>query len=285
MSGRFGTVAIVGVGLLGGSLGLALKQRGLATAVRGIGHRATTLEAALAAGTVDTVHLDALEGVEGANVIVLCTPAARVMTLMDTLGPVVPRDVVVTDVASTKAAICAHAEATWPKPLRFVGSHPMAGSEKFGPEHADPALYEGRYTILTPTPHADADAVAVVRALWESVGSRVVPLDPAHHDSQVARTSHIPHIVAACLAELAAANEAVPAVVGTGFRDMTRVAEGRAEIWSEICLTNREAIRDGLDELGTALERVRRLIDESHHAELEAFFESAQQARREALGP
>ncbi len=284
MSAGFGTVTIVGVGLLGGSLGLALKQRGLAQKVVGVGRRQEVLDAAGARNAIDEGTLDLATAIRGANLIVLCTPAALILEQLDTIRSRIAPNVIVTDVGSTKAAICAHVRRNWSKPLRFVGSHPMAGSEKFGPEHASANLYEGCVTIVEPLDeHAD-DAHQTVCKLWTSVGSRVITVPPRQHDEIVARTSHIPHIVAALVAELAAASGDVKDFTGKGFRDVTRIAAGRAELWRDICLTNREAIVDGLRSLGEHVSAVRDLVEYGRASELEAFFRSAQEARRTVLG-
>jgi prephenate dehydrogenase len=281
---RFGTVALAGVGLLGGSLGLALKHRGLADTVRGLGRRREPLDIALGMGAIDEAFLDPDAAFMNADLVVLCTPAALVPPMLDTLRGALPDGGVVTDVASTKAEICRHARDTWPQPLRFVGSHPMAGSEKFGPEHATPGLYEGCVTVMEPADGHAPDAWETVRELWESVGSRVVVIDPTEHDRLVARTSHLPHVAAACLARVAASADDARAVAGGGFRDTTRVAEGRPEIWRDICLTNREALLDGIDALGGQLATVRRAVETSDADALETFFREGGEARRKVLG-
>ncbi|MBI4557778.1 MAG: prephenate dehydrogenase/arogenate dehydrogenase family protein [Candidatus Hydrogenedentes bacterium] len=284
MSVRFDVVSIIGVGLLGGSLGLALKARQLARTVLGVGHRQSSLDSALAVKAIDQAFLDLRPGIAEADLIVICTPAALVPSKLDEIRPLCSSRAVATDVASTKAAICAHAAATWPKPLRFVGSHPMAGSEKFGPEHAQPDLYQGYVTIVTSDKDTDPEAHQTVCELWRAVGARVVELDAETHDRIVAQTSHVPHLLAACLAEVVARAGDVSGIVGNGFRDMTRVAAGRSEIWRDICTTNREAILAGLDTLADELARARRLVAENAGEGLETFFRSAQQARRKVLG-
>lgn len=284
MNRTFGTVTIVGVGLLGGSLGLALKDRGLAKLVRGVGRRQEVVDTALAIGAIDEGTLDLAGAMKGADLVVLCTPAALVPQQLDLVRTRIAPHVTVTDVASTKAEICAHVRTNWSEPYRFVGSHPMAGSEKYGPEHATPHLYDGCVTIVEPNDNHAGDAYETVCALWRSIGSRVVTIAPQAHDDMVARTSHIPHIVAALVAEMAAASGDVKDLVGKGFRDVTRIAEGRAEIWRDICLTNRDAIVAGLSEFGGEIGAVRDLIAQGRGDELERFFQSAQAARRRALG-
>ena len=286
MSTPYDTAAIIGVGLLGGSLGLALKARNLADTVLGVGHRAASIDAALEIGAIDEGFMDAREACRDADLIILCTPAALVAPKVDEIFPVLRPNALITDVASTKADICAHAARHWPKPLRFVGSHPMAGSEKWGPEHSSASLYEGCYTIVTPQPDQDPEALDAIHALWEDLGAAVVTCSPEQHDALVARTSHVPHIVSAALAVLAANSDRpadVRPFIGKGFADTTRIAAGRPEIWRDICLTNRSAILNSLDSLLDQLQTVRDLIGEEAGDDLEDFFTAGQQARDELL--
>lgn len=287
MSAPYDTAAIIGAGLLGGSLGLALKARNLADTVLGAGHRQSSIDAAIEIGAIDEGFLDAREACADADLVIVCTPAALVAPKVDEILPVLRPNALITDVASTKADICAHAARHWPKPLRFVGSHPMAGSEKWGPEHSTPSLYEGCFTIVTPQPDQDPEALDAIHALWEDLGATVISCTPGQHDALVARTSHVPHIVSAALASLAAEGDRpddVRPFVGKGFADTTRIAAGRAEIWRDICLTNRAAIIDGLDSLLDQLQTVRDLVVEEAGEDLEDFFATGQQARNELLG-
>lgn len=280
----FDHVTIVGVGLLGASLGLALKERGLARHVTGVGRRETSLRTAQDRGAVDDATLNLLEGAAHADLVVIATPAALVAETMDAMLPHLRPGAVVTDVASTKAAICAHADATWPAPRRFIGSHPMAGSEQFGPEHGRADLYEDSVCLVESADGLDPQAHARVTGLWGAVGARVVEVDSQEHDALLARTSHLPHIAASALA-LCAAQEGrdLKPFIGGGFRDTTRIAAGRAEIWRDICLTNRTAILGALADLEKALAGVRGALAAEDAAALEAFFERGRQARLNAV--
>lgn len=280
MEPHFNRVTIIGVGLLGASLGLALKSRGLATEIYGVGHRQSSLDTALRMGAVDAVFLNAAEAVKGADLIVLATPAALVIPKLDEIREACPAQAIVTDVASTKQAICDHARATWPAPRRFVGSHPMAGSEKFGAEHGRPNLYEAAVCLVETGPDLDAAARDTVVSLWRAVGALVVDIAPAVHDAALARTSHIPHVIASALAMLAARHGEVRPFIGPGFRDMTRIAASRPEIWRDICITNREAMLEGLRELNTRLEAFAEAIKKADAAALESLFQEGHDARR-----
>ena len=283
MDPMFRTVTLVGVGLLGASLGLALKQRGLAQTVRGVGRRQSTLDTALSMGIIDEAFLSLEDGARDADLIVICTPANSVPNTLDTLANVCRPEAIITDVASTKSLICTHAHNTWPSPLRFIGSHPMAGSEKFGPEHADANLYEGAVCFVEELNNHDEDAYAAITQLWEAVGSKVIAINPATHDQWVACTSHIPHVAASALAQLICSPKEAAPFIGKGFKDTTRIAEGRPEIWRDICLTNPEAIAKGLRELSTNLNSVAEAIDSNDSDALDTFFEKGAQARKESL--
>ena len=287
MTPLFRTATIIGVGLLGGSLGKALKAKGLAETINGVGHRQATLDTAKRLGSVDRCFLDPVEAARDSDLVVICTPAATVPHFLDVLRPVCPPDCILTDVASTKSAISAHAAATWPKPVRFIGSHPMAGSEKFGPEHARADLYQGCVTVVETGPSLDTTARAAVVELWRALGSEVVDMAPALHDRLVAQTSHLPHIVAAAVAQVAASGgslEAVRKLVGKGFQDLTRIADSRPEIWRDICLTNRENILAALDALSGRLDEARNSLENGDADALEQFFRQGNKGRREVLG-
>jgi prephenate dehydrogenase len=280
---HFERVTIIGVGLLGGSLGLALKHRGMVDRVIGIGRRQSSLDAALSVGAIDTGALELSDEAAAADLVVLAVPAAQAVRYLDTLRDRIGPDTVVTDVVSTKGVLCAHAQATWTAPSRFVGSHPMAGSEKWGPEHADADLYRGAVTFVEEGAHLDARARATVCALWEALGSSVAGIDPALHDRLVAATSHIPHIVASAIAQGLPEGEGVKAAVGPGFRDTTRVAEGRPELWRDICLTNRAAVEAELAQLEARLRDFGAALAAEDSAALDAYFERGCSARKRAL--
>jgi prephenate dehydrogenase len=284
MPAYFDRVAIVGAGLLGASLGLALKARGMAGRVAGVGRRESALDKALDMRAIDEAHLEIAPAAHGAQLVVLCTPAAQVVRHLDTVRELVSPETVVTDVASTKGALCAHARDTWPKPRRFVGSHPMAGSEKFGPEFGRADFYAGTVCLVEQADDLDPAARDAVTALWEGVGARVTGVDALEHDALLARTSHLPHVAASAVALLAGRQGNVREVIGNGFRDSTRIAAGRPELWCEICLTNRDAILDGLGELAGALEEFRAALERGDEAALSRFFEEGRAARERAVG-
>lgn len=287
MTVYFETVTIVGVGLLGGSLGKALKARGLAGTINGVGHRQSSVDKALEVGAIDKGYLEAAGPAADSDLVVICSPAATVTRFLDVLRPVCASKCVVTDVASTKAAICSHAAATWPAPVRFVGSHPMAGSEKYGPEFARADLYEGCVTVVQTGPNVDVPSRGKVVELWRALGSQVVDLPPDLHDRLVAHTSHLPHLVAAALTQVAASGgdvQSLRKLVGKGFQDVTRIADSRPEIWRDICLTNRDNILNALDDLANRLEVARDALQRGDGDALDQFFRLGNKSRREVLG-
>lgn len=284
MSVLFERVTIAGVGLLGASLGLALKKRGLAGEITGTGRRVSTLETALSLGAIDRIAECPEKGAREADLFVICTPAAMVIPVLDAIRPHAAPGLVATDVASTKGVICRHAADTWGKGRRFVGSHPMAGSEQSGPENGRAGLYENTVCLVETAEDADPEAVALVQALWRGVGASVVPMDPAGHDRMLAATSHLPHVAASALAWCAAEAGGRPEFVGNGFRDTTRIAASRAEIWRDICLTNREALAEMLRLYAQRLDEFSRMLSSGDAAGLDVFFEEGRAGRDRMTG-
>ncbi len=284
MTPHFKTAVVIGVGLLGGSLGLALKKRGIADTVRGVGRRKTSLDTALEHGAIDEAFLEIAPAAQDADLIVICTPSALVTSKLNELLPVCKESAILTDVASTKGNICGQADDTWPQPRRFIGSHPMAGSEKYGPENATEDFYEQSVTFVEKSDSVDPEAREAIVNLWTTLGSRVVDVDPATHDELVSLTSHIPHVVASALAGLVEGKaEAVRPFIGNGFLDVTRVAGSRPSTWRDVCLTNCDAIVKGLGIITEELRQIQEAITVGDGNKLEEFFSKGRDARREAL--
>jgi len=245
-------VTIIGTGLIGGSLGLAMKRAGLARRVVGVGHRPSTLDQALASGAADETTLDAAEGVRGSDLVVLATAVGLFEPLLRQAADSLADGAVVIDVGSTKAQVVRTGEALVPAGRAFVGCHPIAGSEKRGIDYADAGLFDGAVCILTPTDATPADALARVTDTWAALGMRVVRLSPAEHDHLLAEVSHLPHVVAAALVQ-AVRPDAEP-LVGSGWRDTTRVAGGDPGLWHDILLTNAGDVAAALARFREALE-------------------------------
>lgn len=278
----------MGVGLLGGSLGLALKRRGLADEVQGFVRRASSVAECLALGVVDRCSRNLAEAVADADLVVLCSPVGQMATLFREMSRHLAPDCVVTDVGSVKSAPVAEIEPlAGAAGVRFVGSHPMAGAEKSGPAHARADLFDGAVCALTPTTASDPAAVDLIRRMWEAVGARVLPMNPVLHDDLVARSSHLPHVVAAGLANyvLSPAHPREQAeLCAGGFRDTTRVASGSPELWRDIALANRRHLSRVLGVFIEDLSEFRLALDAGDATAVEEFFRQAK-ARRDQRYP
>lgn len=249
-------LSILGVGLLGGSIGLAVKSKLSDCTVAGYGHRRSTLDKALAMGAVDEVYDTAGAAVRGADLVLLCTPVGTFPDLLRQIGPALATGAIVTDVGSTKASVVESAGKLLPRTAHFVGSHPMAGSEKRGVEFARADLLAGALCIVTPDESSDAGAVERVEAFWRRLGMRTTRVSPAEHDRRLADVSHLPHAVAAALIRMQDA--ASFALAGRGFADATRIAAGDAGLWRDILLDNRENVVDGIERLSGQLAELAR---------------------------
>jgi len=282
---RFKQVSIVGVGLLGGSLGQALRERKLAGRVVGCVRRKASLAECRRAGAVDVATLDFAAGVAEADLVILCTPIARMRPLFEELLPHLKLGAIVTDVGSVKGSVVRELETLARKAgVHFVGSHPMAGSERMGVSAARPDLYAGAVCIVTPTRQSDRRAVRAVEQLWKSVGARVLSLTPQNHDQLVARSSHLPHLLAAQLVNHVLGGQpgrAPAALCATGFRDTTRIASGSPEMWRDIAVANAKNLRRELARFRRALQRLEGQLQRGDAAALAHFFESAK-VRRDA---
>lgn len=280
-SHNFKNITVVGVGLLGGSLGLAAKAAAPRVRVVGVGHRSSSLDEALASGAVDQATLDLAQGVRGADLVVLCTPVGRFEGLLRQMAPALTPGTVVTDVGSTKARVVRLGEKILAGRALFVGSHPMAGSERRGPTYARADLYAKRLCILTPTARTDPAALARVQAFWRSIGMETVQLSPGGHDKALARVSHLPHALAALLMMVQKPDELD--LAGPGFIDCTRIAGGDPVMWRDIFLTNRESVLKALDAITGQLATFRELVDRADARRLEQLLRRAQRRRAEML--
>jgi len=283
----FDTIAIVGVGLIGGSIGMAAKRRGLARRVIGIGRTEQKLMRAKILAAIDDYSLDMATGASEAELVVICTPVKKVVPTIAAMVGSLKKGVVVTDVGSTKAAITERAETALGGERRFVGGHPMAGSEKTGVEAASADLFVGATWVLTPTEKTDLEALGKMTAFVDALGARVEAMTPRSHDAAVAVISHLPHVIAGAV--LAAAEEAhretgqVMNLAAGSFRDLTRIADSSPEIWRDICDTNRQAIVDAIDLFASRLLDFRNRLTDGDESLIEDFFESSRRTRETYL--
>lgn len=272
-------LSILGVGLLGGSLALAVRRVASGCQIVGYGHRKETLDTALAKGVIDEAFTDPAVAVKGADLVVLATPVGTFGELIRAIGPALDKDAVVTDVGSTKRSIVT-AAAGLPWPARFVGSHPMAGSEKRGVDFADANLYQKALCIVTPTPETDRTAVARVETMWRSVGMRIMHMTPTEHDARVSLASHLPHALAAAL--MLVQDDASLGVAGKGLADTTRIAAGDAGLWRDIFVDNRDNLRHGIATLQRQLEQLTLLLEKKDADAIQHWLNDAT-ARRAAF--
>lgn len=250
MRTAFGKVGIYGVGLIGGSLGLALKARRLARCVHGIGRNAERLEKAAAAGVIDSYSVGPEGFPRDLEILVLGTPLSVYARALDEIGRFLAPSIMVTDVGSAQAAAAGEVDAHLPAGVPFVGSHPMAGAERTGFEAAEADLFQGAVCALCPSGRTSPASLRRVRELWESVGCRTVVLGAEEHDRIVGWTSHLPHVVASALtaavADFAASQPDARHFLSSGFGDTTRIASGDPVMWRDICERNRGNLVAGL---------------------------------------
>lgn len=274
-------VAIIGVGLLGGSIGLGLKACSARCRIVGYGHRKQTLERAMEFGAIDGWSGDLGEAVADADLVILCTPVGLFEDMLQKLGPALKAGTMVTDVGSTKRSVVRLAGKYLPENCPFVGSHPMAGSEKRGVEYARADLFRGATCIVTPTAGSAAKAVASVQGFWELLGMRVVRLSPEEHDAAIADISHLPHVLAASLVAMQS-HMALP-LAGKGFLDTTRIASGDAALWRDILLDNRDNLKASLDRLEKELAGLRKLLSPGKGEALTQWLAAAGQRRDDLM--
>jgi len=271
----FQNVAIVGVGLLGGSIGMAIRERGVAARVVGIGRRESSLQVALDRGAVDEVTMDLDEGVDEADLVVIATPVGKIVDAARAVAALRP-DTLTTDVGSTKAEVVASLAE-----LRFIGSHPMAGDHHTGCDHARPDLLEDRLVLITPLEQSEPEDVCRITDFWTALGASVHAMEPHEHDAIVAAVSQMPHLVAAALS-VTTPSELV-AYAGQGWRDATRIAAGDPELWLEIVTSNRANIIQQLAAVEHAIAEIRRALENGQDEALLEILQEAKQ-KRDAVG-
>lgn len=254
----FRRVAIVGVGFMGASLGKAIKKKGLARHIVGIGHHEDSLKEALNGGAIDEWTLDFNKGIIGADLIVLATPVNTILDFIETLGKEHRRGCIITDLGSTKAMIVERAEKVLHHSLLFVGSHPLVGSEKKGPGSATAQLFEGGVCIMTPTDKTNRLAREKVKQFWSQLGSSVKFMPPYEHDEVLAYISHLPHLTAFALMKAIPDNFLDHAT--QGLKDATRVASSDPQVWRDIVFSNHKSILKALDEAVQVLAAMRKAI-------------------------
>jgi prephenate dehydrogenase len=284
---NYGTVSIVGVGLIGASLGLALKHAGVVNTVLGVGRSQKNLDQAQKMGAIDEV-LDLVEATKQSNVIVLCMPVAQMRAAFEVIEPHLEPRTMITDAGSTKGdVILAAKEVLGKKACQFVPAHPIAGGAQHGASAAKVDLFQGKQTIVCPLQENSSEDIALIMGFWESVGSVVKKIGSVQHDAIYAAVSHLPHLLSyALMASVVNSEDADQKLshVGAGFKDFTRIAASSPEMWRDICLGNRTAILKELDQYILIVTHMRKLIAEGDSAGLEKLFNQASKARQDLDG-
>lgn len=275
------TVAIVGVGLIGGSVGAALRQGRIAQNVVGIGRNQGRLQAARQAGCIDHGTTSLRQGVADAELVVVCTPVERIVDDVLEAADHCPKNACLTDAGSTKAEIAAALDRQLPEGPHFVGSHPLAGSEKAGARFAQHDLFEQRTVILTPTEKTEKGALETVECFWKSVGAKTIRMSPRDHDQALAAVSHLPHLVASALAA-STPDKHLP-LAASGWADSTRVAAGDAALWEQIFQQNKAQLLAALGRFEDTLSKLRKAMESDDRVEVSKLLQTGKD-RRDSVG-
>ena len=278
---KWNTVAIVGVGLIGGSIGLALRRRKLARHVVGIGRRTTSLRTASRIGATTSTTTNLGRGVADADLIVVCTPVEQIIDHVLEASAACPPAAVITDAGSTKENIVAALRGELPRGVTFLGSHPLAGSQQAGCRHAQHNLFENRLVVITPTSRTVAATRRTIAGFWRALGARTIQMTPKAHDRAVAATSHVPHLIAAVLAASTPAQDL--SLAASGWLDTTRVAAGNVELWRQILLDNKPSVLKSLDKFEKLLIVARQALESRDAAKVERILKAGKK-NRDALG-
>ena len=285
MALHFRQAAIIGVGLIGGSLGMILRRKGLASSVVGVGRRIENLKLAVKLGAIDHYVVDAKEGVKDADIVILATPVDTYQRHLEEWASCLKPGAIVSDVGSVKGELVEQCERLMPAGVHFVGAHPIAGKEKTGVAAGSEDLFTGMRCIVTPTTQTNPEALERVRTLWQESGSTVLTMDPHLHDKILGAVSHLPHVVAfALMGALIDIRTEVPSLdlaghSGGGLRDTTRIAASSPEMWRDICLWNRENVVTCIEAYERSLGDLKRLIRAGDAAGIEKTLERAKQER------
>jgi prephenate dehydrogenase len=284
---RVDKLVVVGVGLIGGSFALALKEAGAVGRVVGVGRGERNIRRALELKIIDAAGAFDAATFGDADLALLSMPVGQMGPVMRAIAPVLGGGTVVTDAGSTKEDVVALARRELKRSLaRFVPGHPIAGTEMSGAGAALASLYRGRKVVLTPLQGTDPGALARVREAWQACGAGVFELKPREHDAVLATVSHLPHVLAFALVDQVARHKDAKRLfsyAAGGFRDFTRIASSHPEMWRDICLANRKALLAELGRYEGELERVRRMLERGDAKALEALFSGAREARERWL--
>ncbi len=272
-------ISILGLGLLGGSVGLASRRSLKGCELIGYDVNANSRQKAITSGAVAKVTESAVKAVEAAELVVLCVPLGAIEQVIGEIAPSLRPGTVVTDVSSTKRSVVEKCENLLPPGVHFVGAHPMAGGEACGIDAARADLFRDAQCLLTPTAKTDPNALKTVHAYWRTLGMRTMEMTPQRHDELVAQISHLPHAIASALMNVVS-DEATP-VAGPGFRDVTRIAAGDGALWRDILTDNADQVRAILARFRAELDRFDAMLESGRDQELRQWLDSAAERRRQ----
>ena len=288
MNNTFEKVCIVGLGLIGGSIGLAIKRSNISNQITGYARSNSTLERAIELGLVDSVKDNLKDAVNNSDLVILATPLSTFRELVEDMSPFLKKGCIITDTGSAKLTVIEDLKDILPNGVEFVPGHPIAGTEESGPDAGFAELFDNRWCILTPTEDNSSNAVDLVKGFWESIGSKVEIMDPMHHDKVLAITSHIPHLIAFNIVGTAnnLANVTEKEVVkysAGGFRDFTRIAASDPKMWSDIFTYNSDAVLEMLDLFSNDLAKLKAAVIKKDSDLLFSNFEKTREVRKNII--
>ena len=288
MNNTFEKVCIVGLGLIGGSIGLAIKRSNISNQITGYARSNSTLERAIDLGLVDSVRDNLKDAVNNSDLVILATPLSTFRELVEEMSPFLKKGCIITDTGSAKLTVIEDLKDILPNGVEFVPGHPIAGTEESGPDAGFAELFDNRWCILTPTEDNSSNAVDLVKGFWESIGSKVEIMDPMHHDKVLAITSHIPHLIAFNIVGTAnnLANVTEKEVVkysAGGFRDFTRIAASDPKMWSDIFTYNSDAVLEMLDLFSNDLAKLKAAVIKKDSNLLFSNFEKTREVRKNII--
>ena len=288
MKQLFKKITIIGLGLIGGSIGLALKRAGSTAQLIGAARSQKTLDVALERNLVERVEIDIVKSVEDADLVILATPLSSFKKIILEVSHNLKPGCIVTDTGSSKLKVIEELSNVIPMGVSFIPGHPIAGTELSGPEAGFAELFDDRWCVLTPTEDTNKDALNSIRLLWEEMGSKVEIMNPEHHDRVLAITSHIPHLIAYNIVGTAndlanVTNKEVVKYSAGGFRDFTRIAASDPKMWRDIFLYNDEAVLEMLSFFSKDLMKLKKAIEEKDSDLLQTFFENTREVRKNII--
>jgi len=273
----FNRVTIIGLGLIGGSLAIAIKKKKLAGEVVGVSRRKTTIDRARTLGIVDSATLDLKKGVKDSDLVILTAPVLKIIDIAKKILPCLKKGAILTDAGSTKEVIVKSVEGCLPAGISFLGSHPLAGSERSGLDHIDKDLFKGAHCILTRAGKTNKAALSKLKRFWGKLGMKVEVMSLKKHDKALSALSHLPHAASVALSNACAKKDL--RLAAGGFKDTTRIASGKPELWRDIFITNRKNIAKDIDALKKELTKIEKALERNNSAELLRLLRKAKKIR------